>query len=346
MARGRPETMKNRKEQITFWAGVAITLFFVGWALLSYDFAAVLEALRGADYVWIIPAAVIEVLLIYIRAVRWHYFLEPIKKVSHYNSFMATSVGFLANMALPARVGEFVRAWVLGKKESISKSASMGTVVIERAIDGLSVVAVILIVFYFVEVPEEKAGYWRALRTAGYTVCWFYTVVFALLFLFHRRVRWVEFLVNAALRVIPARFRPRAGEMLESFRDGFNALENGRHLFAIFAWSVVFWAVAGGLNIAFFYAFGLGHLPFIATYLVLMAQVIGVMVPSPGFVGPYHAATMAALAFYGVGEELGLSVAIVMHATMFLTNIAPGMVFLWLEKMSFSEIRDASEKEA
>jgi len=338
--------MKSKKEQVTFWLSVAITLSFVGWALLKYDFGAVYKALKGANYLWIIPAAIIDVLLIYIRAVRWHYFLEPIKRVSHYNAFMATGIGFLANMVIPARIGEFVRAWLLGKKESISKSASMGTVVIERAIDGLSVVIVILIVFFFVDVPEDKRVYWNTLKTAGYTVCYFYAIVFAALFLFHRRVRWVEWIMNAMLGVLPEGLEHKARDILESFRSGFDVLESGHHIIAIAIWSVIFWIIAGGVNIAFFYAFDLENLPFIATYLILMAQVIGVMIPSPGFVGPYHAATMAGLAFYGVDEEMGLSVAIVMHATMFLTNIAPGIVFLWLEKMSFAELKHSAEDEA
>ena len=331
------------KEKATFWLGLAITLFFVAWALLKYDFRAVMAALGEANYYWILPAAVIEVLLIYIRAVRWHYFLESIKPVSHYNSFMATSVGFLANMVIPARIGEFVRAWVLGRKEGISKSAAMGTVVIERAIDGLSVVVVILLVFLLVDVPGDKLKYWNTLRAAGYTVVAFYLVVFFTLFLFHKRVRWVERLIDFALAILPERLGEKTRRILESFRSGFDVLESGRHIIAITIWSVVFWAIAGGLNVAFFHAFGLYDLPFIATYLILMAQVIGVMAPSPGFVGPYHAATMAGLAFYGVGQELALSVAIVMHATMFLTNIAPGIVFLWLEKMSFSEIKHSAD---
>lgn len=336
--------MKSNKERVTFWLGTAITFLFVAWALFKYDFAAVLDALKDANYLWIIPAAIIEMLLIYIRAVRWHYFLEPIKPVSHYNSFMATSVGFLANMVIPARIGEFVRAWVLGKKENISKSASMGTVVMERAIDGLSIVVVILMVIYFVDVPEREGGYWNTLKATGFMVSAFYALVFATLFLLHKRVRWVEWMIDASISILPERFAEKTRLILESFRQGFDVLESGHHIIAIVIWSVIFWGVAGGLNLAFFYAFGLNDLPFIATYLILMAQVIGVMVPSPGFVGPYHAATMAGLAFYGVEAEKGLSVAIVMHATMFVTNIAPGLVFLWFEKMSFSEIKRSADE--
>ncbi len=337
--------MKSTKSQTGYWVGFAIAFGFIAWAIARYDFNTVWSSLQSVNYWWIIPTAIIEMILIYIRAVRWRYFLDPIKKVSHYNTTMATAIGFLANMVLPARIGEFLRAWLIGKRESISKSAAMGTVVIERSIDGLSVVVLILIVLLVVDAPEEKQAYWATLKTTGYFVAGFYLTVFTALFLLYKRVHWVERVIDFSINVMPEKYKGQIRELLESFRTGFDVLASGHHMIAITIWSVVFWSIAGGLNIGFFHAFGLRDLPFIATYLVLMGQVIGVMIPSPGFVGPFHAATMAALAFYGVGEELALSMAIVMHATMFITNMIPGIVFLWLEKLSINEIKETAEQE-
>lgn len=338
--------MESTKGRVTFWLGMAVTVFFFGWALVKFDFTAVWEALRKANYIWVIPAAIIETLLIFMRAARWRYFLHPVKPVSLNSASSATAIGFLANMILPARIGEFIRAWAIGKKEGISKTASFGSIVIERAIDGLSVVVIVIFLILFVDVPESQQKYWNALKATGYAVSAFYLLFFVMLLLFHKRVKLVEWIIDTCLGVAPERFGVKIRHILESFRSGFDALENGHHIFAIFIWSIVFWSVAGGLNIAFFYAFGLYSLPFIATYLILMSQVFGSMLPSsPGFVGPYHAATVAGLLFYGVDEELALSMAIVMHATMFFTNTVPGVVYLWLEKMSFSELKRSAEEE-
>lgn len=338
--------MKYIKKRVGYWLGMVVTLLFVGWALMKFDFVEVGKALGQANYLWALPAGAIEVLSIYMRALRWKYFLAPIKPVSTRDSFMATSIGFFANMVLPARLGEFVRAWLIAKKASISKSAALGTVVIERAIDGLCVVAMIAAVLMFTEPPEGQEEYWEVFKATGYFIAGFYLAVFTILFLFHKRVGWVEWLLDFSIGILPEHLGSRIKSIFESFRSGFAFLESGRHIVAIFLWSVVFWTMLGGLNLMFFYAFGLYDLPFIATYLVLVAQIIGSMAPAaPGFVGPYHAATMAALFFYGVDSELGLSIAIVMHATMFFTNTAPGVVFLWLEKMSFTDIKEKAEED-
>lgn len=329
-----------KKGKAGFWIGFIIAIGFVAWAFFQYDFESVWVVLKGVNYWWVVAAGIVETLLIYVRAVRWHYFLEPIKKVSHYNVTMATAIGFMANSVAPGRIGEFIRPYLLGKRENISKSAAFGTVVIERAIDGLSVVVLILIVFFFVEVPPDKEEAWGYLKGGGYIISLFFLVVSTGLFLLHKRIGWVERLIEFLIRLLPEKHQAKVRELIESFISGFDVLEHSRHLIAIIIWSVILWTVAGGLNLAFFYAFDLGDLPFIATYLVLMAQVAGVMIPTPGFVGPYHAGTVIALSFYGVGAELALSMAVVMHATMFITNAGPGVVFLWLENISLGSIKE------
>jgi len=337
--------MTAKKQKAGFWIGLLVSLGFVAAAFATYDFGAVWEALKSANYWWVIPAAVVELLVLYIRVIRWHYFLEPIKPVSHYNACMATFIGFSANMTLPARIGEFLRAWLLGKKEGMSKSAVMGTVVIERAIDGLTMVVIVVMVLTVVEVPEGQSAYWETLQMAGYLFSALFVGAFAALYMLYKRIGWVETLIDLCMKIVPEQFRDRVRELLESFRRGFDFLGHSHHLIAITFWSFLFWLVAGGLNLAFFHAFGLGDIPLIATYLILIAQVVGVMIPSPGFVGPYHAATIAALAFYGIDQEHALSMAIIMHATMFLTNTIPGLFYLAHERMSLTGLQESSEAE-
>ncbi len=336
--------MKSKKGRITFWASIVIALLFIGWAIAKYDFHAVGRSLAGANFWWILPAGIIEILLIYLRAIRWRYFLEPIKKTGQYNLCMATFIGFTANATMPARLGEFLRPYLLAKKENISKSAALGTVVIERAIDGLSLVAMIFIVFWFVEVPEEHKALFSMIKSAGYAVVVFYLVVFATLWMLYKRVPAIEKFVALSMKLVPERFRQKIQETIDSFVSGFDCLGHSHHMIVITIWTIFFWAVAGGLNLAFFHAFHLSTVPFIATYFILIAQMVGTMIPAPGFVGPYHAATISVLAFYGITDEVGMSVAITMHATMFITNLIPGLIFLWLENVSLSKMSDTAKE--
>jgi uncharacterized protein (TIRG00374 family) len=336
-------TASSKRGAVGFWIGLAIVGGLLAWAVVSYDFVQVWQALKGANYWWILPAFLIEIAIIFIRAVRWRSFLEPIKEVGLYNAVMTTYIGFTGNMLLPARAGEFIRPWLLARRERIPVSSAMGTIVIERIVDGLTVIVVMVFTLFLLEVPEGKEAFWRTMRTTGVIFTAAFVTVFLAAALLQRRVGWMVRFINAVVDLLPERFREKVREMIHSFISGFDFLDNSRHIMAILWWSAVFWGVSGGLNVCFIHAFGL-ELPFIATYLILISQVIGVMAPTPGFVGPYHAMTIAALAFYGVPQEVGLSIAIVMHATMFVSNGAPGIYFLIREKLSFAQLSDVAEQ--
>jgi hypothetical protein len=256
---------------------------------------------------------------------------------------MATAIGFMANVVTPARLGEFIRPYLLGRKEGISKTAAFGTVVNERAIDGLSIVVLTAMVLAFIEPTVAAGATFDLLKMGGYLIIVFYLVIFAILYLLHRRVKWMKKIIDFAVSLLPERFREKVAELIESFITGFDSLASGQHVIGIAIWSVILWGVAGGLNLAFFHAFDL-DLPFIATYLILVAQVAGVMIPTPGYIGPFHAGTIAALSLYGVGEELAVSIAVVMHGMMFISNVTPGAIFLWTENFSLEKLTDKAEE--
>jgi hypothetical protein len=51
-------------------------------------------------------------------------------------------VGYMANNVLPARLGELVKCHYLGDREGISRSATLGTVVVERIVDTVVLVTI------------------------------------------------------------------------------------------------------------------------------------------------------------------------------------------------------------
>jgi len=90
------------------------------------------------------------------RAWRWQYLLYPIKpNVTLRNSFSAVMIGYMVNNFLP-RVGEFVRPYAIGNLENISKSAALGTVVIERIIDMIVFSPFSLLCFSCILIPSRN----------------------------------------------------------------------------------------------------------------------------------------------------------------------------------------------
>src|SRR4029453_5612563 len=103
--------------------GIIISVIFGLFVLSQIDLDRLGLALHSAHYRFLVLAALTQMSTHLVRACRWHYLIAPIKPVLLFALLAATSVGFMANMVLPAHAGEAVRAYVLGRRERVSTMA-------------------------------------------------------------------------------------------------------------------------------------------------------------------------------------------------------------------------------
>ena len=132
-----------------FWLGMLISVLFIWLALRGLRLEEFWDALRLANYWWLLPGVTVYFVGVWVRAWRWHYLLGPIKKVPTRKMFPITTIGYMGNNIYPARAGEVLRAVILKRKESIPISASIATIIVERIFDG-----VVMLAFVFVNLPE------------------------------------------------------------------------------------------------------------------------------------------------------------------------------------------------
>jgi uncharacterized membrane protein YbhN (UPF0104 family) len=130
---------------------------------------------------------------------------------------------------------------------------------------------------------------------------------------------------------------------ISSFAAGLGAIKGNKDLLYTALWSFILWLVSAlSLHIIFF-AFNI-YLPFYAPFFLIVLQAFGVALPSsPGFIGTYHAATIAGLTLLGIPKGEALGIAIVMHASFFFPVIVLGISLLWLEGLSLAQIRSISK---
>jgi uncharacterized protein (TIRG00374 family) len=248
----------------------------------------------------------------------------------------ATSIGSMANMVLPARIGELVRALVLGRQERIETSTSLATVVVERVCDGFTILLMLAALLCFAPLPLTAGGI-RTLRWGALVTFLGYLGVCAVLYYLHcspvRLVRGMEYFK----RCIPPRWVDKLADAVSSFSGGLQTLSRRESLGQIVFSSILLWAIIGLYNVLVVWAFHL-QLPFTVGFLLVVFQAFAVMIPSsPGFVGTYHVASVACLKFWDVSEEIALSVALVMHAITFFLNIGMGFGYLWSVRGSLRE---------
>jgi uncharacterized protein (TIRG00374 family) len=279
------------------------------------------------------------------RAWRWNNLLAPLGvRIPPMRLLAISSVGFMAILALPARLGEFVRPALIRKKGQISASAALGTVAVERIVDGLMVTLLVFGPCLALRGPDAPG--W--MMPAAYGTLAIFAAALTFLILALRRP---EYTVDLALRLSLARrlapgLASRLEEKLLEMIRGFAVLRDGNNLVAFVAWSAAYW-IANALSL-WVLAQGMGlDVSVIAAFATMAVVAVGIMVPnSPGLIGQFQYVTLHGLSLYlGAavvqdGTELhatALAFAIVHHALQVLWYVGMGALALASPYVSLSE---------
>ncbi len=310
-----------------FWIGVAISLALLYIVFYQTNPAEVWAAMQSANYLWLIPAVAVYFVGVWLRAWRWRYLLRPMKVLPVGLLFKTIVIGYMANDVLPFRLGELVRVYLLGTKAGVSKAATLTTIVVERILDGLTMVLFMVIGASFLPTNEVLQGTIRlsAIVMVG---------AIAVLFLIVSSRRLANALLGLVLRPLPEGLRVKVGGLAGSFLDGLESLRSGRDFLAVLIFSVLGWLPEAAMYALVGLGFGIQQ-PFTTFMLTTAAGNLGAMVPStPGYVGVFDAPAKYVLILSGVADGLATSYILVLHAALLLPVILLGLYYLWREGLS------------
>lgn len=331
------------KIDLKFWLGIAVSLFFMVLLFRKIDFNQLWAALVRVDYRYILLAVVCTFISYFLRAVRWHYLLIAEKHIPLSSLYPATIIGYMANNLLPARLGEFVRAFVLAQREGLQTPTVFASLVIDRLFDGFTVMLILLFTLLTLRLPHGLAEAETVLRTGGVVTFVLYAAVVAFLLLLKwqtiRTLAWTGIL----LKPFPQQLSDRIIPLLGSFIGGIKISSKGGHIAAVLASSLAVWLFCVIPVDMVLQGFGI-HLPITASMFILVLLVFAVMVPaSPGFIGTYHYACFKGLSAFGIAESTAVSIALILHGTSFFPVIIAGLYYLWKNKTSLSELQGAEK---
>src|SRR6266702_186528 len=336
----------KHKPDMKLWVGIGISTFFLFLLFRKIDFDKLLAALGEMDYRYLFPAVLFTFISYFFRAVRWRFLLLPMKKTQLRNLFPATIIGYMANNLLPARLGEFVRAYVLGDKEGIDKSAVFATLVLDRLLDGFTVLLMLLLTFFTIRLPLGKEGVQQGLVTGGYLVLAVYLLVVIFLVLLKKYPMRTISLIGKILQPLPTRLTEKIIPILGAFIEGLRFPTRMGQLAGLFGSSLLIWALAVWPVDLVLRSFGIS-LPITASMFVMVFLVFAVMIPaSPGYVGTYHAACVYGLMAFNLPKEQALSIAMVVHGISFFPVILLGFYYLWRDNISLKNIGEKSPQES
>ncbi|MBC7963091.1 MAG: flippase-like domain-containing protein, partial [Steroidobacteraceae bacterium] len=294
-------------------------------------------------YRYIVLAVALTFVSYFLRAVRWRYLLISEKEIPLSSLYPATVIGYMANNLLPARLGEFVRAYILARREQLETPSVFASLVIDRLFDGFTVLVMLLITLFTVRLPPGMEDAALALKAGGAAMFLLYCGVLVFLFFLKLQTMRTLSLVRFLLKPFPERISEGAIPMLGSFIGGIRLSSRSRHIAAIIGSSILIWTFAVLPVDMTLRSFGI-DLPITASMFIMVLLVFAVMVPaSPGFIGTYHYACFKGLSAFEIPEATALSIALIIHGTAFFPVIIAGFYHLWRDKISLSDIQKAEE---
>lgn len=284
------------------------------------------DAIREANFVLIGLAAFLLCGTLYLRALRWRVLFHPLRDISTWHLFGSLNVAYLINNVLPLQPGDLGRAYLLSELEGISATRSLSTVIVERILDVLTLLAILAFLVPFVDIPH-RARIPAILLAVGVG-----TVALVLVLASHRRGFTMR-QFNRLLRFAPKRTRGKLTEMMHSALDAFSVLSNPRVAIELAGWSALTWMAVGCVVFTGTEAFGL-DIGFGGALFLLVATTFGFLVPSsPGAFGVYHAIVIKTLTdVFNIDNNLAVSYALVIHLVFYLPPMFIGATFLWIER--------------
>ncbi|MCG8549018.1 MAG: flippase-like domain-containing protein [Desulfobacterales bacterium] len=306
---------------------------FILYAFLRHDFPAMTNGFQHIAWPLMGVSVGFNIFILYFRVYKWAILFKPMnRRFKYFNMCLSLFAGGLVNMVIPARAGGLVQAFLIGKKENESFFTAFGTVALVRIFDSIMLIFLGILILLIRNTPQTGDAYFKSiLETAG-TSGIFLALLVMILFVFTKNPTNQDKLIHLLLVPVPDRFKPGTQNAVSRFRQGLICLNFAGYVCLGLLLSLLFWLLCGINVFILLRALGIELGGMLPSFLILLAQAFSMGIPAPANIGPYHAATVTVLSFYGVPAQSALYAAIVMHGAMFISNTFPGLFYLWLDK--------------
>ena len=324
-------------------AGVAISAGCLAFMMSQIDFRGVGNAIAGFNWLYLLLGLFSLAFGYGARIFRWTTMLRAIGGQTPIGRCAAAFMGSIAlNNVLPARLGDIIRALVFPAALGVTRTASTGSLVLERLIDLLAILTFLAVGLATSAKMELPAG----LKLSAVILSTVATIILVgVVLLSGVLAKWCRQLMlrNWGRRELLVR---RVLQTLAMLFLSFEAMSRPGTLAKILFLSALAWAGEAGL----FWALldGFGFPAGAASGAVVMAiTTLATLVPSsPGYVGPFHLAAYAATSLMGGSPDQAASFAVLAHAAVWLPTTAVGALAILTNPSLFAAAKLRSTGES
>ncbi|MEB3330009.1 MAG: lysylphosphatidylglycerol synthase transmembrane domain-containing protein [Candidatus Sericytochromatia bacterium] len=320
--------------------GLALSLACLYLVFRKIDGARLWGALATLDGRFLVAAVAVFLTTFIVRTHRWQTLLAPAQLVPRTRLLNVVMIGYMANNVLPARLGEFVRAYVLSRQVGIRKSTTLATIFIERIFDGLSLLFILgaLMVAHRLGFISLQHPFPDSIRWAGVGAGLVFLLAFGGVLALELVPGFGALLEGLIERLAPAGLQPRLRGILAAFVEGVACMRSVRTLAVVFTCSLAVWSIEGLTYALVGQAFHL-ELPLRAFFTTMVIVNLGTLIPSaPGFVGTVQLLCWISLSLFAVSKEAAVSFGLVLNVLEYLPVTLIGVACLALENLSLRAV--------
>ncbi|MGC8634290.1 MAG: lysylphosphatidylglycerol synthase transmembrane domain-containing protein [Candidatus Limnocylindrales bacterium] len=316
--------------------GFGVSLLVVAFLLWEINPGRVVAVL-GRSEVQLLPLILVPFAVdLSLRTVRWRILLAREPRPGYRGTFTYLVIGYLANNILPARLGELVRAHLLGTREGVGRSRALGSIAMERALDVVAAAALGAIACAMV-------GIHGAIVVTLALIALGAGAVVALVSLLPQAMvrRWLDALVARAPAGLPTRLADIARRFFHALLD---AAAPGRVLAAL-GLSFAAWLATSGLFAVTGASLGIS-LPAAGLIAVAVAANLGAALPSaPAGIGPFEFGVVVIGTALGLSPPTALAFGILSHACTVVPVSLLGGIELGRIRWGLGTLREAGAAE-
>ncbi len=321
---------------INFFVFLAIGIFLLYIAFKGVDFNTLVDDLKSANYLWVLLSLFFAVIGYISRAYRWKLLIEPLNyNPPVKNVFYAVMFGYLANFVFP-RIGEVSRCGSLAKSDKIPMDALIGTVIIERAIDLVTLLILLFVIFIakiesfglfikdnifipfskrFINIVDFPILYWLIIITV------FGSSIY-LAYYFRKRYKRSKIVIKVR-------------KIIRGVISGIKTVTKMKNRTAFLLHTLLIWFMYFLMTYVVVFSIpATQSLKPIDGLFLLVIGGLGMAAPVQGGIGAFHWIVSLALSLYGISREDGLVFATIQHESQAILAILLGafsVVMLFLD---------------
>jgi len=313
---------------VNFFFFLALGLLLLYLAFRDANLKDLVEDLKKANYFWIILSLFFALIGYASRAYRWRLLIEPLNyKPSFKNVFHALMFGYFANLAFP-RIGEISRCAALTKSDKIPMDSLIGTVLIERAIDVVVLLSLLLVIFVakiesfglFIKENLFIPLYQKVIHTVDFSIYYWIGILVLvggsvfLIYFFRKKFKRVKIVIKIR-------------KLIRGVVSGVKTVTKMRSRSVFLLHTVIIWIMYFLMTyVAVFSIPATQSLTPIDGLFLLVIGGLGMSAPVQGGIGAFHWIISSGLTLYGISKTDGLVLATILHESQVVMVLVLGII--------------------